>query len=155
MNSELIWVLSMLVGAIFLFITNRVRMDVVALLIIILFVLSGTLTLPEALAGFSDPNVILIAALFVVGEGLVRTGIAYQVGDALVKVAGSSDPSTQRPSIRALQAMASQRVWPGLAASPGPGRLARACRQANRPWRQLGARRAAVTSPGRRCRMSG
>ena len=79
MNSELIWVLSMLVGAILLFITNKVRMDVVALLIIILFVLSGTLTLPQALAGFSDPNVILIAALFVVGEGLVRTGIAYQV----------------------------------------------------------------------------
>jgi di/tricarboxylate transporter len=41
-NSELIWVLSMLVGAILLFITNKVRMDVVALLIIILFVLSGT-----------------------------------------------------------------------------------------------------------------
>ncbi|MFQ2093464.1 SLC13 family permease [Aeromonas taiwanensis] len=91
MNSELIWVLSMLVGAIFLFITNKVRMDVVALLIIILFVVSGTLSLPQALAGFSDPNVILIAALFVVGEGLVRTGIAYQVGDALVKVAGSSE----------------------------------------------------------------
>ena len=91
MNSELIWVLCMLVGAIFLFITNRVRMDVVALLIIILFVLSGTLTLSQALAGFSDPNVILIAALFVVGDGLVRTGIAYQVGDALVKVAGSSE----------------------------------------------------------------
>lgn len=91
MNSELIWVLSMLVGAILLFITNKVRMDVVALLIIILFVLSDTLTLPQALAGFSDPNVILIAALFVVGEGLVRTGIAYQVGDALVKVAGSSE----------------------------------------------------------------
>ena len=91
MNSELIWVLSMLVGAILLFITNKVRMDVVALLIIILFVLSGILTLPQALAGFSDPNVILIAALFVVGEGLVRTGIAYQVGDALVKVAGSSE----------------------------------------------------------------
>ena len=35
MNSELIWVLSMLVGAILLFITNKVRMDVVALLIII------------------------------------------------------------------------------------------------------------------------
>lgn len=91
MNSELVWVLCMLVGAIYLFVSNRVRMDVVALLIIILFVLSGTLTLPQALAGFSDPNVILIAALFVVGEGLVRTGIAYQVGDALVKVAGSSE----------------------------------------------------------------
>ena len=46
-NSELIWVLCMLVGAILLFITNKVRMDVVALLIIILFVLSGTLTLPQ------------------------------------------------------------------------------------------------------------
>ena len=91
MNSELVWVLCLLAGAIYLFMTNKVRMDVVALLIIILFVLSGTLTLPEALAGFSDPNVILIAALFVVGEGLVRTGIAYQVGDALVKVAGSSE----------------------------------------------------------------
>ncbi|RSM30649.1 SLC13 family permease [Aeromonas salmonicida] len=91
MNAELTWVLCMLVGAIYLFMTNKVRMDVVALLIIILFVLSGTLTLPEALAGFSDPNVILIAALFVVGEGLVRTGIAYQVGDMLVKVAGSSE----------------------------------------------------------------
>lgn len=91
MNYELVWVLGMLVGAIYLFITNKVRMDVVALGVIILFVLSGTLSLPEALAGFSDPNVILIAALFVVGEGLVRTGIAYQVGDALVKVAGSSE----------------------------------------------------------------
>ncbi|MGY3866453.1 SLC13 family permease [Aeromonas bivalvium] len=91
MNGELIWVLCLLLGAIYLFVSNRVRMDVTALLVLILFVLSGTLTLPEALAGFSDPSVILIAALFVVGEGLVRTGIAYQVGDALVKVAGNSE----------------------------------------------------------------
>lgn len=91
MNSELVWVLCLLLGAIYLFVSNRVRMDVTALLVLILFVLSGTLTLNEALAGFSDPSVILIAALFVVGEGLVRTGIAYQVGDALVKVAGNSE----------------------------------------------------------------
>ncbi|MGE6108880.1 SLC13 family permease [Aeromonas sobria] len=91
MNGELIWVLCLLLGAIYLFVSNRVRMDVTALLVLILFVLSGTLTLTEALAGFSDPSVILIAALFVVGEGLVRTGIAYQVGDALVKVAGNSE----------------------------------------------------------------
>ncbi|MHA6999926.1 SLC13 family permease [Aeromonas schubertii] len=91
MSLELYWVLALLLGAVFLFVTNAIRMEMVALLIIVLFVLSGTLTLPEALAGFSDPNVILIGALFVVGEGLVRTGIAYQVGDALVKVAGSSE----------------------------------------------------------------
>jgi len=81
---ELLWVLTLLFIAIVLFATNKLRMDVVALLVIIAFVLSGTLTLPEALMGFSDPNVILIAALFVIGEGLVRTGVAYQVGDWLM-----------------------------------------------------------------------
>ena len=40
-------------------------MDAVALFVIVAFVLSGTLTLPEAFSGFSDPNVILIAALFI------------------------------------------------------------------------------------------
>lgn len=90
-NSELLWVLCLLLVAIVLFTTNKLRMDVVALLVIIAFVLSGTLTLQEATVGFSDPNVILIAALFVIGEGLVRTGVAYQVGDWLVKVAGSSE----------------------------------------------------------------
>jgi len=66
-------------------------MDAVALLVIIAFVLSGTLTLSEAFSGFSDPNVILIAALFVMGDGLVRTGVATSMGAWLVKVAGSSE----------------------------------------------------------------
>ncbi|CBJ82055.1 putative response regulator, membrane protein [Xenorhabdus bovienii str. Jollieti] len=91
MNSELLWVLTLLLVAIVLFTTNKVRMDVVALLVIIVFVLSGTLSLNEATIGFSDPNVLLIAALFVIGEGLVRTGVAYQMGDWLVRVAGSSE----------------------------------------------------------------
>ncbi|CDH34308.1 SLC13 family permease [Xenorhabdus bovienii] len=91
MNSELLWVLTLLLVAIVLFTTNKVRMDVVALLVIISFVLSGTLSLNEATIGFSDPNVLLIAALFVIGEGLVRTGVAYQMGDWLVRVAGSSE----------------------------------------------------------------
>ncbi|HHL2702332.1 TPA: SLC13 family permease [Yersinia enterocolitica] len=91
MNSELLWVLTLLLIAIVLFTTNKLRMDVVALLVIIAFVMSGTLSLGEATSGFSDPNVILIAALFVIGEGLVRTGVAYQVGDWLVKVAGHSE----------------------------------------------------------------
>lgn len=91
MNSELLWVLTLLLVAIVLFTTNKVRMDVVALLVIIAFVLSGTLSLNEATIGFSDPNVLLIAALFVIGEGLVRTGVAYQMGDWLVRVAGRSE----------------------------------------------------------------
>ncbi|PQQ37180.1 SLC13 family permease [Photorhabdus laumondii] len=91
MNSELLWVLTLLLIAIVLFTTNKLRMDIVALLVIIAFVMSGTLTLGEATSGFSDPNVLLIAALFVIGEGLVRTGVAYQMGDWLVRAAGNSE----------------------------------------------------------------
>ncbi len=91
MNSELIWVLCLLAVAVLLFATGKVRMDAVALLVIVAFVLSGTLTLSEAFSGFSDPNVILIAALFIIGDGLVRTGVATSMGAWLVKVAGNSE----------------------------------------------------------------
>lgn len=91
MNNELIWVLSLLAITILLFISGKLRMDVIALCVIVAFVLSGTLTLQEATLGFSDPNVILIAALFVIGEGLVRTGVALNMGEWLVRVAGSSE----------------------------------------------------------------
>jgi len=85
------WVLSLLGITVVLFATGKVRMDAVALLVIVAFVLSGTLTLSEAFSGFSDPNVILIAALFIIGDGLVRTGVATKMGAWLVDVAGSSE----------------------------------------------------------------
>ncbi len=91
MNGELIWVLSLLAIAVVLFATGKVRMDAIALIVIVAFVLSGTLTLNEAFSGFSDPNVILIAALFIIGDGLVRTGVATKMGAWLVSVAGNSE----------------------------------------------------------------
>ncbi|EKK1834030.1 SLC13 family permease [Klebsiella variicola] len=91
MNGELIWVLSLLAIAVVLFATGMVRMDAIALMVIVAFVLSGTLTLNEAFSGFSDPNVILIAALFIIGDGLVRTGVATKMGAWLVSVAGNSE----------------------------------------------------------------
>ena len=81
MNDELLLVLGLLFTCVALFIANRPRMDVVALLVIVALPLTGILSVQEALAGFSDPNVVLIAALFVIGEGLVRTGIAYRIGE--------------------------------------------------------------------------
>ncbi|VEC21969.1 Na(+)/dicarboxylate symporter [Shimwellia blattae] len=91
MTSELLWVISLLAVAVIFFATGKLRMDVVALLVIVAFVLSGTLTISEAFAGFSDPNVILIAALFIIGDGLVRTGVATNMGAWLIQVAGSSE----------------------------------------------------------------
>ncbi|WP_373819491.1 SLC13 family permease [Glaesserella sp.] len=91
LQHPLFWVLVLLVFSIWQFIRDKLRMDIVALLVIAFFSLSGILTVNEVFAGLSDPNVILIALLFIVGESLVRTGIAYQVSEWLMRVAGASE----------------------------------------------------------------
>ncbi|TCI00010.1 sodium-coupled transporter [Roseococcus sp. SYP-B2431] len=91
MNIDLILVLLLLGAAIGMFVANRPRMDAVALIMIAVMPLTGVLTINEALAGFSDPNIVLIAALFVIGEGLVRTGVARLMGDWLNARAGRSE----------------------------------------------------------------
>lgn len=91
MNSDLAIVLAILVAAIVLFVVGRPRSDAVALLVMLLLPLSGTVSYREALDGFSNPNIILIACLFVVGEGLVRTGVAQAVGDLLLRHGGRSE----------------------------------------------------------------
>lgn len=91
MTTELALVLVLLVSAIVMFAINKPRMDVVALIMLTVLPFTGVLTMGEALAGFSDSNIVLIAALFVIGEGLVRTGVARRLGDWLSAKAGSSD----------------------------------------------------------------
>jgi di/tricarboxylate transporter len=91
MNYELLLVIGLLLASIGMFVANEPRMDVVALMVIVVLPMLGIISVPEALAGFSDPNVLLIAALFVIGEGLVRTGIANQLGEWLVTKAGGNE----------------------------------------------------------------
>jgi di/tricarboxylate transporter len=91
MNTELIIVLTLLIASVVMFVINKPRMDAVALLMIVLLPFTGVITMGEALAGFSDANIVLIAALFVIGEGLVRTGVAQRLGDWLTKTAGASE----------------------------------------------------------------
>ena len=91
MTTDLVIVLVLLAAAVAMFIAGRPRMDAVALIMIVALPLSGVITVNESLAGFSDSNVILIAALFVIGEGLVRTGVARRLGDWLGKSAGASE----------------------------------------------------------------
>ncbi len=91
MTIDLALVLALLAAAVVMFALGRPRMDAVALLMLVLLPLTGVITMTEALAGFSDANVVLIALLFVIGEGLVRTGVAQRLGDWLVARAGSSE----------------------------------------------------------------
>jgi len=88
---DLALVLAILLAAVTMFAINRPRMDVVAILVMAALPLTGVISVPEALAGFSDSNVILIAALFVVGEALVRTGITQRIGDWVAVRAGRSE----------------------------------------------------------------
>jgi di/tricarboxylate transporter len=91
MNIEIWFVFGVLAAAVALFASDRVRLDWVALLVLLSLLLSGILTVGEALAGFSDPVVLMIAGLFVVGEALVTTGVAHAVGDWLMRVGGGSE----------------------------------------------------------------
>src|SRR5262245_28725859 len=91
MTRDLAIVLALLVAAVVMFARGRPRMDAVALLMVVLLPLTGIVTMNEALAGFSDSNVVLIALLFVIGEGLVRTGLAQRLGDWLVARAGANE----------------------------------------------------------------
>jgi di/tricarboxylate transporter len=74
-----------------LFASGRVRLDVTSLLVVMALMLSGVLTPREALAGFGDPVVLLVAALLVVGEMLSRTGISYAMGRWLMRAGGTSE----------------------------------------------------------------
>jgi di/tricarboxylate transporter len=89
--SALVIVLALLVAAIVMFAINKPRLDAVALIMLTALPFTGVLTMSEALAGFSDSNIVLIAALFVIGDGLVRTGVAQRLGDWLIVKAGSSE----------------------------------------------------------------
>lgn len=75
---------------IILFVHGKLRSDLVALMSLLALFLTGVLTSQQALAGFSDSTVILIAALFVVGEGLSRTGVTAWMGNQVLQLAGSS-----------------------------------------------------------------
>lgn len=80
----------MLAAAIAAFVWNRLPVGVVALGVMLALWATGVVTLPEALSGFASPTVVLIAALFVVAEGLDAAGLTTWVGQAVVRYAGAS-----------------------------------------------------------------
>jgi len=86
---ELTLVLALLAGAILMFMLGRPRADAVGLLMMVALPLTGVISAREAVSGFSNPNIILIAAMFVIGEGLARTGVAQRLGDWLVTRGGN------------------------------------------------------------------
>lgn len=91
MPTESTFVFALIAVAGIMMASNRVRFDIVALLVVLALMISGVLTVGETLAGFGSPVVILVAGLLVVGEMLARTGFAALVGDWILQRGGKSE----------------------------------------------------------------
>ncbi|MFZ0548075.1 MAG: SLC13 family permease [Candidatus Promineifilaceae bacterium] len=91
MTFEMMAVVGILLTAVILFISEKVRVDVVALGVVVLLMLTGLLTTEEALAGFSSTAVLTIGALFIVGGGVMNTGLAGTIGRRILAISGSDE----------------------------------------------------------------
>jgi uncharacterized repeat protein (TIGR01451 family) len=84
-------VLIILFVAVVLFATERIPIDIVTILLVIGLVLTGTLSVSEAFAGFGNDIVITISGLFILTGGLVKTGVIDIVGRRLHRIAGGNE----------------------------------------------------------------
>ncbi|HQJ11963.1 MAG TPA: SLC13 family permease [Anaerolineae bacterium] len=83
MTDQALITLLLLTVAIILMVTEWLRADLVALLLALGLVVAGVITLQEAFSGFSRPAVITILAIFILTQGLYRTGVTQRIGDGL------------------------------------------------------------------------
>ena len=88
MTFEIALVLSILVVSLILFISEVIRMDVVALLVLGTLAVTGLVDSNQAFAGFSNSAVITVWAMFILSEGLTRTGIADIIGRQVMRAGG-------------------------------------------------------------------
>ncbi|MFT7680229.1 MAG: di/tricarboxylate transporter [Planctomycetota bacterium] len=86
-------VLATLATSILLFATGVVRYDMVALLVVLVLTLTGTLTPEEAFRGFASNPVILIASMYVFGLAFTKTGVAEALGAKVLRSKSGSERS--------------------------------------------------------------
>lgn len=90
-NHQMAFVFCIIIVAAGMMASNRFRFDFIALLVVLTLILTDILTVSEALSGFGNYLVILIAGLLVIGEMLDRTGVARAVGDRVLHYGGKSE----------------------------------------------------------------
>ncbi len=88
MTLEIAMVLGILAISLVLFISEVIRMDLVALLVLGALAVTGLVDSSQAFAGFSNSAVITVWAMFILSEGLTRTGIADIIGRQVMRLAG-------------------------------------------------------------------
>ena len=91
MTLEIAIVLTILVVSLILFISEVIRMDVVALMVLGALAIAGVVNAEQAFAGFSNSAVITVWAMFILSEGLTRTGIADIIGRQVMRLGGTRE----------------------------------------------------------------
>jgi di/tricarboxylate transporter len=91
MDTQQILFLIILAGTLVLFISEKLRVDVTAMLALMALTLTGILDGKEALSGFSSEPAIIVAAVFVLSAGLAATGVTDRIGALIGRAAGGSE----------------------------------------------------------------
>lgn len=99
--------LLILAAGLYLFVSERLRVDVTAMLLLLALVLAGLLDPSQALSGFASEPAIIVAAVFVISGGLAATGITERIGQWIGRAAGRSEAraiGVVMPAVAALSA---------------------------------------------------
>jgi di/tricarboxylate transporter len=91
MDFQQIVFLLILAGGLYLFVSERLRVDVTAMLLLLALVLTGVLDAKQALSGFASEPAIIVAAVFVISGGLAATGITERLGQWIGHASGRSE----------------------------------------------------------------
>ena len=91
MTLDIAVVLAILAVAVVLFVSEKVGVDLVALMVLLALAFTGLVAPREALSGFSNPAVVTVWAVFILSGGLTRTGVANRLGHFVLRLAGRSE----------------------------------------------------------------
>ena len=91
LQPENILVILILLGAVFLFITEKLRVDVVAMLVLLALIATGLITVQEAFSGFASPAVVTVWAVFIISGALSISGVADYIAQWMLRLVGRSE----------------------------------------------------------------
>jgi len=92
MTLPITFTLFIIAVAVVLFATEKLRVDVIALLVLLTLALTGLVTPEQAFSGFSSPAVITVWAVYIVSGALFKTGVTDIIGERISRLAGNSEP---------------------------------------------------------------
>jgi di/tricarboxylate transporter len=92
MTPQIALTLGIIFVAVVLFATEKLRVDLIALLVLLALALSGLVGPNEVFAGFASPAVVTVWAVYIVSGALFKTGVADILGERIIRLAGKSEP---------------------------------------------------------------